>query len=69
MILRVIHTAAKDSTAKSKIASLTRFYQAAFVTYSGLGKFNLAHEMGHSPSIPFLFGFSSNRTHSVLQQA
>lgn len=53
---------ANGSAAKTKIASLTSFYQAAFITYSRLGKFNLAHEMRYSPSIPFLFGFSSSRT-------
>ena len=66
MILRVIHTAAKDSAAKTKIASLTSLYRSASVTCSGLGKFRLAQEMGHS--IPFLFGSRSSRTHSVLQQ-
>lgn len=67
MILRVIRTAAKGSAAKTKIASLTSFYRSALVTCSGLGKRNLAHEMGHS--IPALFGFRSSRTHRVLQQA
>lgn len=55
MILRLTPEAAKDKAAKSKIGSLTSFDWSASVTYGGLSKFHLTHEMGCLSCLLFLW--------------